>query len=407
MASLFRRNGRGQWIAQWMDHTGKKRSKSTRTSDKAAAWRIARALEASAALRREGVVDPNLEAIAIQSQRPIESHLADFRAFLESRQNSPKHVRMTCNHIQAVVDACQVKRACDLRPSMVLQAIQTKLANGTSLRTCNAYLRSLKSFARWLYRERRASEDTLMSLQGFNEQTDKRHTRREVSTEELTYLLAFVEQDTRPGFNLRGVDRAMLYRVALGTGFRANELRSLTVGSFSLSGDSPPITVKASYSKRRRDDVQPIRQDLADRLRPWLAGRDASERVFASLPESTARMLRHDLSAARAQWIEDGNGTEEKARRATSEFLLYRDSADRVIDFHALRHTYVSQLVAAARSRPDRRLLLGVARAAVPRQWGLRAGRLAACPPPPVTAVSCGELAKPRFHRGVETLLLS
>ncbi len=300
-----------------------------------------------------------------------------------------------------------LRRGSDLRPSTVLQAIKTKLANGTSLRTCNAYLRSLKSFSRWLYRERRASEDTLVSLRGFNEQSDKRHTRREVSTEELAYLLAFVEQETRPGFNLPGLDRAMVYRVALGTGFRANELRSLTVESFSLAGDSPSITVKASYSKCRRDDVQPIRQDLADRLQPWLARREASERVFASLPESTARMLRHDLSAARAQWIEGGKGTEEKARRATSEFLLYRDSADRVIDFHALRHTYVSQLVAAARSRPDRRLLLGVARAAVPRQWGLRAGRLAACPPPPVTAVSCGELAKPRFHRGVETLLLS
>lgn len=46
--------------------------------------------------------------------------------------------------------------------------------------------------------------------------------------------------------------RAMAYRVALGTGFRVNELRSLTVASFDLDTDTPTVTVDAVHSKRRR-----------------------------------------------------------------------------------------------------------------------------------------------------------
>ncbi len=68
-------------------------------------------------------------------------------------------------------------------------------------------------------------------------------------------LLKFIEGYTTPSHNLAGPDRAMAYRVALGTGFRTDELRSLTPTSFDLEADPPTITIKAAYSKRRRQDV--------------------------------------------------------------------------------------------------------------------------------------------------------
>jgi integrase len=97
-----------------------------------------------------------------------------------------------------------------------------------------------------------------------------------MTPEEMAYLLRTVESYTTAMHNMPGPDRAMAYRVALGTGFRAKELRSLTPASFDLDADPPTVTVTAGYSKRRRLDVQPIRPDLAELLRPWLAkyGRD-------------------------------------------------------------------------------------------------------------------------------------
>ena len=81
MASVFKRGGKkakGYWYVQWFDHNGKRRTKCTKTTDKATAERIARNYESDAALRRDGVIDPALDAISKESQRSIESHLADF-----------------------------------------------------------------------------------------------------------------------------------------------------------------------------------------------------------------------------------------------------------------------------------------------------------------------------------------
>jgi len=55
-------------------------------------------------------------------------------------------------------------------------------------------------------------------------------------------------------------------------------------------------------------------------------------------------MLRADLSHARAAWIADAQATEAQAERERSAFLVYRDDAGQVVDFHALRHTFVSNL---------------------------------------------------------------
>ena len=66
----------------------------------------------------------------------------------------------------------------------------------------------------------------------------------------------------RPGRSgVSGPDRAMHYAVAVGTGPRLNELRTLTPACFALNATPPTITVEAGYSKRRRKDVQPAYGD--------------------------------------------------------------------------------------------------------------------------------------------------
>ncbi len=82
--------------------------------------------------------------------------------------------------------------------------------------------------------------------------------------------------------------------MAAGTGFRANELRSLTPESFDLAADPPTVTVEAAYSKRRRDDIQPIRPDLAAALRSWIAGKAPGRPVFGNLTKHTVKLIRHD-----------------------------------------------------------------------------------------------------------------
>jgi len=61
----------------------------------------------------------------------------------------------------------------------------------------------------------------------------------------------------------------MLYRVAVETGLRQSELRSLTRVSFALDASPPTVTVQAGCSKHRRQDVLPLRPDTGARQTGW------------------------------------------------------------------------------------------------------------------------------------------
>ena len=108
------------------------------------------------------------------------------------------------------------------------------------------------------------------------------------------------------------------------------------------------VTVKAAYSKRRRKDVLPLRACLADDLRSHLGTKLPQAPAF-TMPRSdkTAKMIRSDLAAARKAWIKAGQTSVERAKREQTRFLAYRDVNDLVADFHALRHTFISNLASS------------------------------------------------------------
>jgi hypothetical protein len=58
-------------------------------------------------------------------------------------------------------------------------------------------------------------------------------------------------------------------------------------------------------------------------------------------------MIRRDLETARNAWIAEATTAEEKKKREGSDFLTYRTRDGKVADFHALRHTFITNLVNA------------------------------------------------------------
>ena len=308
--------------------------------DKEATDALARKLEADVMLRKHGLIDGKADRYAQEGRKPIAEHLSDWRRSLLAKGVTQVQVDLVIGRATHVLSLCKADRITDLSPSAVQQAIARLRDEGRSLQTCNHTLRAVKQFSRWLWREGRQREDVLAHLSGYNVQADRRHDRRALTDDGLLRLIAAAESGGMVG-RMAGVDRAMLYRLAVGTGFRRNELASLTPESFDLDGDPPTVTVEAAYSKRRRRDVQPIRYDLAESLGPWLSSRSKSDRVF-KLPRHTAKMFRADLAAA---------GIE------------YRDRGGRVADFHALRHTYISRL---ARSKAPVKVVQELARHCTP-----------------------------------------
>jgi len=126
----------------------------------------------------------------------------------------------------------------------------------------------------------------------------------------------------------------------------------LTPRSFDLDADPPTVCVEACYSKHRRTDVLPLADALVGHLRAYLAQRtgdsDGDGRLWpGKWYRKAAEILQRDLADARDAWLEDAKGPEESAQRERTDYLKAIDSADRVADFHSLRHGFITYLVTA------------------------------------------------------------
>ena len=266
-----------------------------------------------------------------QLARPLSEHLDEFKADLLAKGTSSHQAGVVHSRVKKILDGCRFTLWADISASKVQRFLaglrrDTDEKRGLSAQTSNWYLQAIKAFCAWLVRESRAPENPVAHLRGLNVKTDRRHDRRALSDEECRHLLAAAMAGPVVQ-GMPGPDRALLYRTALESGLRANELRTLTIGACDLIGQPPTLTVKAGYSKHRREDVQPVPSGLAEALRSHVEGRGADEPVFPTMPpDKTARMLRADLGAAG---------------------IPYRDPAGLVVDFHALRHTYISNLARA------------------------------------------------------------
>ena len=349
--TLFKRHGRGVWVSQWYDHAGKRKFRSTGTTDRAAAERILAKNVADAALRREGVIDPRADCFAIADRRPLSEHVADWQAHLTAKDVTAKHVKHVTKRVEALVARISATRMSDLIASKVQTAVGELRTAGKSLQTCQHYLRAIKQFSRWLKRDGRVRDDGLVHLTGFNVATDRRYERRALDADELGWLVQTTETAPNWRHSLSGTNRAMLYRVAAGSGFRAGELASLTPTSFKLDADPPAIAIEALKSKRRRADLQPIRIDLADTLCAWLTDKPRVAPVWpGAWKDQAAEMIRSDLRRAKAGWIRKTQNRQQRRERLEAEFLSAVDSSGRVTDFHSLRVSYITLLVKSGAS---------------------------------------------------------
>lgn len=183
-----------------------------------------------------------------------------------------------------------------------------------SIASSNHLLTAIKGFCRWMVRDGRTGDSPVAYLQTLNAATDVRHQRRALSRDEVRRLVRAARMGpTRYG--MRGPERALVYRLAVETGLRLGELRSLTPASFDLDTVRPTMTVEAAYSKDRREDVLPLKPETAADLRRFLEGKapgeaawpPAGRRAF-SLPKwwKPVKMLREDLEAAAG--FEPANG---------------------------------------------------------------------------------------------------
>jgi len=321
-----------------------------------------------------------------QAKRPLAEHVADFRKHLQAKGDTPKHVKQHVGRVERLVDGCGFTYWRDVTPSRVHDWLKLQRDRGTfQAATSNNYIQAVVQFGDWMVRDRRAKDNPLAHIEMVNTVDDETYDRRALTFEEFRVLVSATEKSTAVYRRLTGLDRAALYLLAFYTGFRAGELESIMPESFDLDGHPPTLTVQRAYSKGRRssksqqrkrsDDVQPLRADMAEYIRRWLAtdpqartrrpppkrgnpsarsqaARDKYDRLLlaSSWKNRAAKMLRDDMAEARQAWINDADTDAERQRREASDFLCHIDAAGEVLDFHGMRHSYITNLDRAGAS---------------------------------------------------------
>src|SRR5688572_24120566 len=282
-----------------------------------------------------------LDSKRLAAMRPLSGHLEDFRESLLPGR-APRHVEQVVSKLKLIFEECRFNYFQDIRAeevdrflrrlregkvSLKVEKDEKKTAKkAVGVQTSNHYLGALRHFCRWMVAHGRAAESPLNVLRALNAAPHRRKVRRALSEAELRGL---IEAATRGPLRacMSGPERALVYRLAAETGLRAGELASLTRASFELKGQPPTVTVEAAYSKRRRRDVLPLRQDTAMELAHFLADRLPGARAF-NFPWQTAvrKAFRADLEDSGVKDLDDPLGP---------------------LDFHSLRHTFLTNLARA------------------------------------------------------------
>ena len=344
MASVFKRGGKGNrggyWYVSWFDHTGRRKSKCARTTDKATAEQIGAKLETEAAKRREGLIDPQLEGFVREARRPLAELVTEYKSKLVANGRTDRYIAEAVGYIERFAEAEEIKTAAQFTAERMAHFAEKVSDAGKSARTVQATIGAAKSFTRWLVACGKLPRDPLASVSKPSPENDRRRERRMLLPDEWPHLIdATVKGPERNG--MTGAERALLYRLAIATGLRSNELRSLTRTSVVLDATRPYVRVKGADTKNGKAAQQFIDRELAEALRGHMTAKTPAARLFP-MPDRTwlARMLRADLATARKAWLDDAErDAEELTRREQSDFLAEKNHAGEWFDFHSLRHT--------------------------------------------------------------------
>jgi site-specific recombinase XerC len=243
MAS-YRKIGRN-WFYRFVDGVQRERKGCP---DRRETEAMAAAAELQISKIKGGLIDPRALRYRDYERTPVADHLDAFRASIVAKGSGVKHADKTRTRAERIIALGGVGKLSDLSLSRVDKALSALRSEGLSTETLNHYIRAIKGFARWCWKDGRTRDHQLVAKSTTSPESSRTFTRRALSHEESPRLVVAAEHGPVV-MGMTGPDRAMAYRVALGTGFRVEEMASLTPGSFALDGKPPTIVCEAGYTK--------------------------------------------------------------------------------------------------------------------------------------------------------------
>lgn len=371
------------YTARFRDGGGRVVEVSTGCRDETAARQVLADWVKRSERVRAGLLTAAEDAAIGHSDVSISRHVSSYMTHLgnkrvRGRLVSTHHRRNVEHNLRRIIRECEFDRLSNVTRSAVERWLRQRESEGMSARTRNAHLAALVAFCNWSVQTHRMVANPLNRMSKASERADPRRKRRALTEQELVRLLeaarrrpildamtvrrgdrkgqavARLSDNTRRSLEQLGWERSLIYKTLVLTGLRKKELASLTVGLLELTECGVSyVVLKPQDEKNGRGSEIPIRADLADDLRCWLASKlerareeaqRSDEPIPATLPADTPlfqvpdgliRIFDLDLVAA---------GIARRVKKNGRWVIDKRDDRGRTIDVHALRHTFGTHL---------------------------------------------------------------
>jgi len=330
-----------RWRFQYRDRNGQK-VKGTGYSSRRDTERLATRLEAEESAIKNGYRDASRCTDSGSRYRTMaDEYLAwgDAQGGRGGRPWAERHSMSRHRHLKWWGKRLDLQLLKDLigclpRVELALRDLQDQ---GLAGKTLGQYAESLAAFCSWCVDRDYLANYPLRKLKSFD--TTPLTRRRSLTPDEVARLLKAAPDD-----------RSLLYEVAICTGLRANELRSLKV--HDLDTNRSCLQLDSSWTKNRKSGAQPIPHDLTRRLSEFAIRGEAmrlyihnyTRRNAGSLPSEPLLYIHSDPSKAFTSDL----------RRAE----IPKATPEGKLDFHALRTTYATLVVESGANLKEAQTLL-------------------------------------------------
>jgi integrase len=264
---------------------------------------------------RDSIRDQERESVGLLApsaqRKTFESPLAElvggYVADLKALGRSTDHVRHVDKRLLRLIRECKWQ---NLREVTADSFLRWRAEQTQAPKTINEYHAVLSALFTWLRKQNRVAANPFEIVSKVDTRGKESFQRRALNDDEAKRLLAG--------------PRKLLYLLVLHTGLRRGEINALHGSDFHLDTINPFYMVPTAKSKSRKEQPRPLHPELVAELQKLkAAGKLKPEDSVFPERVPPMKVIRADFKAAE---------------------IPLKDERGHVVDFHALRTTYITRL---------------------------------------------------------------
>jgi len=233
----------------------------------------------------------------------VDGYVADLKAL----GRCADHVRHVDKRLRRLMRECHWQ---SLREATADAFLRWRAEQTQAPKTINEYHAVLSALFTWLRKQNRVAANPFEIISKVDTRGKQRSQRRALNDDEAKRLLA--------------TPRKLLYLLAMHTGLRRGEINALHGGDFHLDAANPYWMLPAAFVKNRKEQPRPLHPELVAELQKLkAAGKLKPEDLVFPDGVPTMKEIRKDFKKAE---------------------IPLKDERGHVVDFHALRTTYITRL---------------------------------------------------------------